>query len=368
MRNFLSTYRHGYQPEYLQYEIDGGGVQSRISKKVGQKSCRSNRSSRSEMGLGGQESTTAEYVCQLPEGSRKVALEELREDDAIREQSLAQMRDWIDKNVNIKNCRTDAPFLLRFLRTKKYSVPLACEMLERYLIVRQLHPDWFQKLDCDDPEIADIIRSGYLLALPERDSHGRTVIFSCAGRFDPHKYTAAQMIKVHSIITETLMDEEENQVNGYTYVNDESGLQMAHVSLFSLTDIRNVIKCIQHSSPMRHKQNHFLNISPSAIKLLEFSITFLNEKLKNRILLHKSYDDLYKHVNKKILPKEYGGEIPMQEMLDSLMIKLKNRRNVLLALDDMHIEISDKYKPFVSEINEELGLGVEGTFKKLQVD
>lgn len=58
----------------------------------------------------------------------------------------------------------------------------------------------------------------------------------------------------------------------------------------------------------------------------------------------------------------------MQEMLDSLMIKLKNRRNVLLALDDMHIEISDKYKPFVSEINEELGLGVEGTFKKLQVD
>lgn len=139
----------------------------------------------------------------------------------------------------------DAPFLLRFLRTKKYSVPLACEMLERYLIVRQLHPDWFQKLDCDDPEIADIIRSGYLLALPERDSHGRTVIFSCAGRFDPHKYTAAQMIKVHSIITETLMDEEENQVNGYTYVNDESGLQMAHVSLFSLTDIRNVIKCIQ---------------------------------------------------------------------------------------------------------------------------
>lgn len=117
-------------------------------------------------------------------------------------------------------------------------------MLERYLIVRQLHPDWFQKLDCEDAEVTEILGSGYLVPLPERDN-GRMVIFSCAGRFDPHKYTAAQMIKVHSIITETLMDEEVNQVNGYTYINDEGGLQMAHVSLFSLTDIRNVIKCIQ---------------------------------------------------------------------------------------------------------------------------
>lgn len=74
---------------------------------------------RSEMGLGGQESTTAEYVCQLPEGSRKVALEELREDDAIREQSLAQMRDWIDKNVNIKNCRTGKLILYLLTQTRR---------------------------------------------------------------------------------------------------------------------------------------------------------------------------------------------------------------------------------------------------------
>lgn len=69
---------------------------------------------RSDMGLGGQENTTAEYVCQLPEGSRKVALEELREDDAIRQQSLEQMRDWIDKNINIKNCRT-GKFIILYL-------------------------------------------------------------------------------------------------------------------------------------------------------------------------------------------------------------------------------------------------------------
>lgn len=57
-----------------------------------------------KMGLGGKQEV--EYVCQLPESDQKIALEELREDSNIREQSLEQMRDWIEKHPNIKKCRT----------------------------------------------------------------------------------------------------------------------------------------------------------------------------------------------------------------------------------------------------------------------
>lgn len=56
--------------------------------------------------MGGQDLFPQEYVCQLPEATKKTALEELREDDNIREQSLQQMRDWINKHPNIKRCRT----------------------------------------------------------------------------------------------------------------------------------------------------------------------------------------------------------------------------------------------------------------------
>lgn len=56
------------------------------------------------MGLGGKQEV--EYVCQLPEGDQKKALKELREDSNIRDQSLEQMRDWIEKHPNIKKCRT----------------------------------------------------------------------------------------------------------------------------------------------------------------------------------------------------------------------------------------------------------------------
>ena len=36
--------------------------------------------------------------------------------------------------------------------------------------------------------------------------------------------------------------------------------------------------------------------------------------------IHKNIDDLKKSVNPKILPKEYGGKIPLSEMIG--MIKL----------------------------------------------
>lgn len=79
-------------------------------------------------------------------------------------------------------------------------------------------------------------------------------------------------------------------------------------------------------------------------------------------------DELHQKVDKKILPKEYGGEIPLAEMVEKLKAKLKAQREQVLALDDMYIEIDEKNCPLVSEMNEELGIGLEGSFKKLIVD
>ncbi|KAG9437698.1 clavesin-2 [Apis mellifera carnica] len=242
---------------------------------------------------------------------------------------------------------------------------MAEEMLERYLTIRQMYPNWFQNLDIEDRDIEAIIDAGYLIPLMERDRHGRRVILSCAGRFDPYKYTSAQMARAHSLVVEALMDDEENQVRGYTHINDESGLTMGHLSAWSLTDIRNMLRCIQNSTPMRHKETHFVNIPTCAIKIIEFGISLLNDKLKNRILVHKSLDELKSAIDPSILPKEYGGEIPLSEMIANFKKTLKEQRNRIKNLDDMYIEISSTDCQYVS--NDDL-CGISGFFRKLEVD
>lgn len=225
------------------------------------------------------------YECSLSPNFRKMAKEELREDDSMRAQSLAQFREWIAKHPHIKTCRTDSKFLLRFLRVKKFSVPMACEMLEKYLTIRQLYPQWFQKLDIEDKALEEIIDMGYLVPLPERDEYGRQLILTCAGKFDPYRFTSAQMARAHSLVTEALLDDEESQVAGYTHINDEEGLSMGLVSLWSLTDIRNMLKCIQHSTPMRLKETHFINMPLYANRIMEFGMSILNDKLKKRVMV-----------------------------------------------------------------------------------
>lgn len=234
------------------------------------------------------------YSCALTPELKTVAKEELHEDENIRKQALAQFREWITKHPNIRKCRTDSIFLLRFLRTKKFSVPAACEMLERYLTIRQLFPQWFSKLDIDDPALNEIFDNGYLVPLPQRDEQGRQVIFSVAAKFDPYKFTSVQMARIHSLICEALLDDEESQVAGYVYVNDESGMNMGFVSLWSLTDLRSILKCIQNSTPMRHKETHFINIPHYANRIIELAVSMLSDKLKKRIIVSWKFDMVFK--------------------------------------------------------------------------
>lgn len=295
----------------------------------------------------------------------KLAEEELRETESLRTSCLQQLRECIQKHPEIRKCRTDSVFLLRFLRTKKFSVPLALAMIERYLAIRQLYPHWFRNLDVDDPVINDIIEQGYLVPLPLRDEQGRKILLSCPGRFDPYKYTAADMAKVHSLVVECLMDDEENQIRGYTYVNDESGLLMGHISLWSLSDIRSMMKCIQNSTPMRHKITHFINVPQYANKVFEFFIGLLNEKLKSRIMIHSTLDDFKEQISSKVLPSEYGGEVPLKDMIAQFKEEMKKKREAIAALEQMEIDISKKSK-FV-DLEDELA-GVAGSFRKLEVD
>ncbi|XP_049880146.1 retinaldehyde-binding protein 1-like [Pectinophora gossypiella] len=300
----------------------------------------------------------------LPQELREKARLELREEPALREQALAQMRHFIEKHPAIRKCRTDSPFLLRFLRTKKYSIPQACSMLERYLTIRQMYPNWFQKLDPLDPKIAAVIDAGYLVPLPKRDAEGRRVVLSRMGRFDPHVYDSNVMARVHSMIVELLLDEPRSQLLGYSHVNDEAGMQMPHVSLWSLNDVRIMLNCIQNSTPMRHKRTHFVNIPSYGIKFFEFAVSLLSDKLKDRVMFHRTSDELMKHVDPAILPKEYGGTVPLRDMIEELKRNLLKRREDLLALDDMWVDLHALEK---NDINQDLH-STAGSFRKLELD
>jgi hypothetical protein len=111
---------------------------------------------------------------------KTVAHKDLRENDTIREQSLEQLRQWLKQNRDVENVRTDDNFLLRFLRSKKYSIPMTQQLLLKYLNFRKVLAHLTTNLDVLDPALSAIVDSGFMFASPIRDRFGRRVIIGIA--------------------------------------------------------------------------------------------------------------------------------------------------------------------------------------------
>lgn len=73
-------------------------------------------------------------------------------------------------------------------------------------------------------------------------------------------------------------------------------------------------------------------------------------------------------VNPALLPKEYGGTIPLNEMIDAFKARVRKNREALLALDDMYIEITKESANFAGNDDTDIDAGMVGSFRKLEVD
>lgn len=76
------------------------------------------------------------------------------------------MREWVAKNQDIVKTRLDSEFLLLLLRTKKFSVTMAQELMERFLILLMKERDgvhYFRNLDFKSGSALELINLGWFL-------------------------------------------------------------------------------------------------------------------------------------------------------------------------------------------------------------
>lgn len=178
-----------------------------------------------------------EYVCGLSDELKKLALEELRESDDVRNHSIKAMRDWIMDNPRIEKCRMDSKFILRFLRFRKFSIPMAQEAFERYLVFREgvYGHDWFSNLDFAKPGVQLLLESGLVTVLANRDKLGRKVLLFRLAVTDPKIPTIGNdVLTLSTMFFETLLDDEENQIRGLSYIGDVSGVHLSLSQIFSI--------------------------------------------------------------------------------------------------------------------------------------
>lgn len=299
----------------------------------------------------------------------KIAIRELREDESTRKQCLYQFREWIGKNNDIENCLLDNSFLLRFLRTKKFSLPMAQQTLLKYLNLRKRFPMIFYNMDCLADKAERLVNAGYTFVSPVRDKYGRRVIFTIPRNCDPSKFSSSDMARAHIMAFETLLDEEENQIMGFSYVADAMGIGAAHIAMWSITEFATLLKWGEQSCPIRHKIMHLINLSPAMKYVVDFARSRVSDKLKERLKIHGSVSGMLQELDKDVLPQEYGGIMPMAQMIDLWKKEMVAKRERLLSFDRMHL-LSDR--GIIRRKKDGTHVGnmedVQGSFRKLDID
>ncbi|XP_053665391.1 clavesin-1-like [Anopheles marshallii] len=310
-----------------------------------------------------------QYEFTLSDQYRNIAKKELREEDEIREQSLVQMREWIAKHPYIRKCRTDASFLLRFLRFRKYSVPMACEALERYLAMRDMFPAWFKKLDCNDPVLREMLEDGMFAKLGQ-DSDGRMVIMFRIKLLNADKFGPLERGRLVALVIETLLEWEELQIGGFRVMIDFTDTVMKHYGTWGVTDMKIFMDALNRSYPVRFREIICAKFPKFAASILHLLLTFASPKVKKRIIFYSTVLEMKRKLEPSLLPKSYGGDLDTDELGHKFIKHLENRRSVILALDDMEIDVAH-YSSLWNQSNlveNEVEGGVAGSFRKLNID
>lgn len=70
---------------------------------------------------------------------------------------------------------------------------------------------------------------------------------------------------------------------------------------------------------MRHKEINAVRMHASVKFAADFALGMVTEKLRSRIKFYVSLDSA-KTIDRSILPKEYGGSMPMAEMIGTYLL------------------------------------------------
>lgn len=233
-------------------------------------------------------------------------------------------------------------------------------LLEKRLIAIKNFPQWFKNASFEDARIKELFDSGYLFPFKDRDQNGCRVILFRLRLLDTKKFTADDSIRLASLISDVIMEEPETQIAGVVAIYDFKDVSMELLSVFSPLLLQKLVKNVIEVQPFRSKASYTVYLPSFACSFVELMKKLLSKKIQERSKMSSDYSAITNNIDAKILPLEYGGTTPIEEMLEDFRDKMKAHKKMISLTNEMDIDLA-RVKNF--EPNDDVG-----SFRKLEFD
>ncbi|XP_039277741.1 retinol-binding protein pinta-like [Nilaparvata lugens] len=287
-------------------------------------------------------------------------LEQLKTDARV-------LKLWLNQQPHLPHYM-DEDTLTSFLCGCKGSVERAKAKLDAYLTARSEVPELYGDRDPCGPEIRNGSKVIKFFPLPSLTKEGyRVDVAMLTPNHNLADFSFASFCK-RVLATSDMRLQYESVWGGEVVIFDVKGLTLSHLTKVMPSMIKKFVYCGQDAIPSRPKGLYFINVPHFQELLVNMFKPLLKEKIAKRLhVFSGDHTELYKHIDREILPQEYGGQADTIDNLNRNWQKLlEDNRDWFLNEGSQKTE--EKKRPAKSYYKPTQLFGVDGTFKKLSID
>ncbi|XP_076289828.1 uncharacterized protein LOC143213657 [Lasioglossum baleicum] len=289
----------------------------------------------------------------------------LKNNPEIKKSDIEVLREWCEKQPHLPKI-VDL-LLVLFLHSNYYSIEAAKHTVENFYTLRSHVPEFFSSRDpLGSKELRQAFNVVAAIGLPQLSKQGYKVLYGKLIDPDPSHYSFDDSTKYFFMVSD-LVALQAQTVEGYIFIGDASNVSLGHVGRISPMGMKKLVTYVQDAIPVRLKQVHFINTPPVMDVIMNMAKPFMTRDLWSLIHLHSSLESLEEYVSLDILPNDIGGKAgPLSKFHEDQIKELDDNREWFIE-EETVARVDESKRVGKSKTANDL-FGVEGTFKKLEID
>ncbi|XP_056648874.1 alpha-tocopherol transfer protein-like isoform X1 [Diorhabda sublineata] len=296
---------------------------------------------------------------------KEINVEELyNKDDKLKKEDVKGLMEWLEKQPHLPNVSELQVAI--FLHSCYYGIEATKNTIDTYFTVKTICGDIFgSKNPKSDAALQLALNTLLVYPLPKLTDTGDLVVLCSLIDTNPDNYVVASQFNLFDLAT-VMHTLQNGPPQGVHIVVDMKGIVFAHFLKLNPIVIKKFLYYLQEGMPIRLKSLHFINIVSFMDKILALIKPFMKKELIDSLYLHTNTESIFKQIPKDVFPQEYGGSCESIKILqEKTKCQMNDNAKLIVFLTNQVVDESKRHgKP--KNANEIFG--VEGSFKKLQVD
>ncbi|XP_043266909.1 alpha-tocopherol transfer protein-like [Venturia canescens] len=291
--------------------------------------------------------------------------EEFKKNAELKESDIRMLREWCSKQPHLPKI-PDTKLAL-FLHSNYYRIEPTKSTIDTYYTVRTHVPEFFANLDPLGPkELRDAFKTAVYMPLEKTTHEGYKVIYGKLVDCEPSHYVYNDCTKFFNMVLDLWLHTE-GTAKGHVILVDLEGIVFGHAGRLSPMGLKKFLYYLQEGLPVRLKGLHFMNSVPVMEIILGMMKPFMKKELMDMLHIHSSNESLMKFIPLEILPNEKGGKAGPLAELGAKNVKWLEANRSWFQEEEATMRVDESLRPGKGKTATDL-FGVEGSFKKLEID